>query len=464
MKRRWNRLAAAGMAAVMASAMMTACGKRATPENLLEDMQKNMERLESFEGNLAMAVEMSDGTDSFAFHMDMDMGATQDPRAVYGKGNISLNMSGTDIGTEMELYQVTEEDEAVTYVFVDNTWSRTVSEDDSMNLGVDITADIEDYADLFEMAGSTVGVNGKECFEMTGDIGGEAIAGLLGNGLESMAGLSLDEETLADVEIPCTIDIYRDSILPARFFIDMSDIIDTIVDVSSADVSVSECSVEVTYLDFDSLDTIEVPQEAVEATENSGLDSYDYEDYDENIFDDIEAGADPLDPADGLGQGWETYTVQINDRVLTLPCSIEEIEAAGLELDTEYTPDDYVINAGEFEMAWFEDADGNSIMADMVNMTSDPMEIRNCQVGGVSVYDYDVESGALAVIFPGEVQIGTHIDDVLAAYGDADSSYDGDYSNNYYWSGQGDSYYDGCSVDTDPETDRVISMSISHYE
>ena len=315
---------------------------------------------------------------------------------------------------------------------------------------------------LFEMARSTVDVNGKECFEMTGDIGGEAIAGILGDGLESMTGLSLDEETLADVKIPCTIDIYRESILPARFFIDMSDIIDTIVDVSSAGVSVSECSIEVTYLDFDSLDTIEVPREAVEATEDAGPDSYD--DYEENIFGDLDAGADPIEPADSLGRVWETYTVQINDKVLSLPCSIEEMRAAGLEMDTEYTPDNYVVNAGDYELAWFEDADGNSVMADMVNMTSDPMEIRNCQVGGISVYDYDVESGALVVILPGGVQIGTHIDDVLSAYGDADDSYDGDYSNSYYWNGQGDNYYDGCSVDTDPETDRVISMSISHYE
>ena len=140
--------------------------------------------------------------------------------------------------------------------------------------------------------------------------------------------------------------------------IDMSDIIDTIVDVSSAGVSVSECSIEVTYLDFDSLDTIEVPREAVEATEDAGPDSYD--DYEENIFGDIDAGADPIEPADSLGRVWETYTVQINDKVLSLPCSIEEMRAAGLEMDTEYTPDNYVVNAGDYELAWFEDADGNS--------------------------------------------------------------------------------------------------------
>ena len=72
------------------------------------------------------------------------------------------------------------------------------------------------------------------------------------------------------------------------------------MDVSSAGVSVSECSIEVTYLDFDSLDTIEVPREAVEATEDAGPDSYD--DYEENIFGDIDAGADPIEPADSLGR------------------------------------------------------------------------------------------------------------------------------------------------------------------
>ena len=73
MRKQWKRLAAAGMAAVMAAGLMAGCGKKATPESLFKDMEKNSEKIESAKCNIAMKMEMSDGTDSMAVSMDMDM-------------------------------------------------------------------------------------------------------------------------------------------------------------------------------------------------------------------------------------------------------------------------------------------------------------------------------------------------------------------------------------------------------
>ena len=42
MKKRRNKLVTLGMAAMMTAALMSGCGKKATPENLLKDMAKNM--------------------------------------------------------------------------------------------------------------------------------------------------------------------------------------------------------------------------------------------------------------------------------------------------------------------------------------------------------------------------------------------------------------------------------------
>ena len=47
MKKRRNKLVTLGMAAMMTAALMSGCGKKATPENLLKDMAKNMKDTES---------------------------------------------------------------------------------------------------------------------------------------------------------------------------------------------------------------------------------------------------------------------------------------------------------------------------------------------------------------------------------------------------------------------------------
>ena len=51
MKKRRNKLVTLGMAAMMTAALMSGCGKKATPENLLKDMAKNMKDTESVVAN-----------------------------------------------------------------------------------------------------------------------------------------------------------------------------------------------------------------------------------------------------------------------------------------------------------------------------------------------------------------------------------------------------------------------------
>ena len=209
-------------------------------------------------------------------------------------------------------------------------------------------------------------------------------------------------------------------------------------------------------MEYDSVGKIVVPEEALAAEEadDSGL----LED-----FSGGESSVTPAGPAEqraDLGADWESYTVQINDTVVTLPCTIADLEAAGVSLDREYTPEDYVVNAGEYELAWFMTDNGNEIMVDMINNTGEPKALKDCLAGGISVSSYDVEDGGLTVIFPGGIQIGTAEADVLAAYGEPDDKYeDAEYGNSYYWYAD-DSYMNGCTIETEAGTGLVDSMSM----
>ena len=171
---------------------------------------------------------------------------------------------------------------------------------------------------------------------------------------------------------------------------------------------------------------------------------------------------EPAAASSGLGTSWDSYTVQINDKVLTFPCTKADVEAAGLSMDTEYTAENYVVNANEYELVYFMDANDNEIMAYAINNTDTAMEVKDCLIGGVSVDDYDLENGGLTVIFPGGLQMGASKDAVTGAYGEADDTYDGDSRSMYSWYSD-DSYYKSCEIDFDAESGLVCTMTMQNF-
>ena len=257
---------------------------------------------------------------------------------------------------------------------------------------------------------------------------------------------------------PCTIDIYKDSILPARIYFDMADTLAPLFE--GVDVNVTECYVDVTFMEYDSVGEITVPDEAVSQAVDITDESLDLPADDSGLYESDVTPAEPVETDEALGDSWESYTVQINDTVITLPCSMSDLEAAGVALDTEYTPEDYVVNAGEFELAWFEDTSGDSIMVDMTNTGEEAAAIRDCQVSSICADAYSLSNGSLKVIFPGGIQIGSTEGDLLEAYGEPDDTYeDEEYGNSHFWYGDG-SYMSSCNASITPDSGLVEMITI----
>lgn len=194
----------------------------------------------------------------------------------------------------------------------------------------------------------------------------------------------------------------------------------------------------------------------------------------ENILDDDTTTTDTQDDVDetdkkedtkelvtaseDLGDSWNSYTVQINDSVMTFPCDVSKLEEAGLTLDTDDTEEDYVINKGDYELIYFLDTNANSLMFVVTNRTDSAKTVNECTVSGVYVDEYDVEDGSLTVIFPGDVQIGMDISDVEAKWGEPSDTYEGEYSYTYTW--YDEDTYNYCSVNVDPGTKKVIAIDL----
>ena len=454
---------AIGLTAAMAAGLISGCATKATPENLLRDMQKNAEKTESSLLSFKMEMAMGDGTTDISLGMDMNMETTTEPEAAHGKGTVSINMGGIDFSAETETYSVQEDDEYVTYTLIEDQWTKEVTDDGEITGEVESIADnMEEYADQFTLAEDLVTVNDKECFELTGELDGDLFSEMMQTDMtDSLAGYGIDEETLSDMVFPCTIDIYKDSILPARLYFDMKDTMAPAMEDSG--VTISECYVDMTFMEYDTVEEITVPEEAVSSATDSGaaggLDLPQDDIYgDESVV----KPAEPAEQNSNLGDSWESYTVQVNDTVLTLPCTVSDLEAAGVKLDTEYTPSDYIVNAGEYELAWFKADSGATIMVDMINTGSEPKEIKDCLVGSVCADAYSMTQGGLTVIFPGGIQVGSPEADLLAAYGEADDVYkDENYGNSYYWYGD-DVIASGFNASIDPETGLIVSLNIEN--
>lgn len=188
----------------------------------------------------------------------------------------------------------------------------------------------------------------------------------------------------------------------------------------------------------------------------------DQEDHDEY------SGAEAAEQKDELGDTWDSYTLQINDKVVTLPCRIRDLEAAGLEMDKDETPENDAVDAGESVTGYFEDRNDNYIIVDMVNTTEDRLPVKDCLVGKITAMDYSISEkgrdGRITVILPGGIRIGTDQEELLGKYGKTDDVYEGDNLLTYVWHKEEGGHHSECEIDMDAGSRQITGITIRNHE
>lgn len=548
MKKNWKRWLAAGIVLTLTAGLLGGCGRgtRATPENLFRDMGRNLAVTNSILSNQIIELDTTTGSTETKQTANMDVEMLLDSGEIHSTGQVRTVTGDSDVSMDTEIYRIKEDDQYVMYYKLQNIWfkmSQEISSDaiSGETLG-NLFSAMRMVSSSFEVSRELPSVNNKECFEMNGTLNlsayqeyfGGIIGAISGNETGDLLGLTenksaedseennsdetseVTDETPTDVttgdgaengtsvsqgiSIPCTIDIYRDSILPAKITIDLTEVL---AQKGTGDTDTTKCSLTMTFLEYDSLKSIKLPKGAASAIDggdmlssffglpgssNTGKDSEDSSAEDEEkdetetgIDDAEESGADVKDQTEvsdsqektefagkaeqskKLGENWDSYTVRINDKVVTLPCTVSDLKAAGLEMDSTYTPEDYEIHPGEYQMTWFKDDDGNEIMADLLNSGEDDAQAKDCLIAGITVEKYAIKNDSLKVLFPGEVQIGDKLEKVSEIYGKPNDTSEGDLVNLYYWY-TGESHYNGCEIDTDSSTGKITTMSLDHFE
>lgn len=517
MKYKWIKKLTTGMVILIAAGGMSGCQKAATPENLFRDLAVNMTAVESATENQIVSLQMGEGESAVSQESNLDIEMTRDPAAVHRKGQQKTDMAGKEETQELESYQVEEDGKTVIYSGTDEAWEKndadetdqekTASEqgneestasdektEDASDKEVVLFDGIENLSGLFTMSQELADVNNEECFELTGKISGtqfqetfmDTLVTLLGEDSSDLSGWNLKAETgedeakkkqMDEISIDCTLDIYRSNILPAKITFNLTDYLKA---ADEDNAQVSAYTLELTFVSYNDTKKIKVPKSVMESAKDNTGDAADAEDASDGAVEDEQQQKDSADKSvtskgiqsdvegaaaqsEELGASWNSYTVQINDKVLTLPCTIAELESAGLTFDEKSLPLDYEIKAGDYQNAWFKDDSRNTIMVDLINTGEDDKEAKDCLVGGIYVEQYSLKNDSLTVTFPGDIQLGMSIDTVLAAYGDTVQNTEGDLVNVYNWYEDG-SYYNSCEIDTNSTDGTVTMMGISRFE
>ncbi len=262
-----------GILAVSALAV-TGCGeKELTAEEIVKTAQENAEKAESFSGNMDMSISMSMDGASLGMDTDFDMDISVNGALEYIKEpetmHMDMEMSMMGISMEMDTYTKTEDDQVTTYVNTMGTWVKEVTE-----LG---DVDEDSFQDMYNMIGDpsqmtlaeeTETVNEQEAYVLTTTVTGDQLESLMGQ-MEELTG-EMGDFDLSDLTADVTMKVYKETLLPASVSVEMSTE-DGEMEVEGISVALNGMSMTMDYTVYNSVESIEIPEEALNAVSSDEM-------------------------------------------------------------------------------------------------------------------------------------------------------------------------------------------------
>ena len=248
---------------------LTGCSQ-VTSKKLVDNAAKNMEKEKSFANTVKLDFQVDEVVDSMGVSMEMEMESTASPRAGHAKGTAKVNVKGTEVASDMEIYQVTEGNEHVTYSSIYDEWTKeTAGASSQIGVNENFFQSAKEPMEAFHLSEETVEVEGKECYQMYGDIPCKELTDFLGEEMIYAFGLlELPEmDTVENMKIPVIFDVYKEEMLPARMIVDMKEALENLYDSYGEGKNVSDFTIELIFRDYGKVPQIQVPQEVKEAAE-----------------------------------------------------------------------------------------------------------------------------------------------------------------------------------------------------
>jgi len=272
-----------GLVLILGIVTFSGCGEKATAESIIEQMLANVEKVESAEGKISAEIAISVSQAISGVNMDldiemdidMDFEMTKDPAASHLAGTMSASIAGQSMDMTMESYEVVEDGMTVEYSYSSetDTWTRTEAEDAESS---ESYLEFSDFsAEDFTLNEETEDVDGTEAYVLTATLSGDSLESFTGGTLSDAGdGLAMGDMEAANLSADVKLYVDKNEMMPLRMSLDFSNSeVDLFEDSELEGSELNTFMMEISYTEFDLVDTIEVPQEVIdEAAQDEGTD------------------------------------------------------------------------------------------------------------------------------------------------------------------------------------------------
>lgn len=245
--------------------MLAGCSGKMTPKKIMKEVEEQLAKVTSFSNQVDMDIKMESVVRYTKVTMDMNMENTMKPKAGHASGKAQVVMGGVNLESDLEIYQVMDGKEQVTYSGMDGQWVKEQSHPTKGGIGLDqnFFSEMGESIDSFQIAEQLVEVDGKPCYEMYGNVSGKELMGVLGSQMIHGFGLVElpDDSMIAKLKIPVIFDVYEEEMLPARMLVDMTEVLNELYDQIGERVDVTHYEIKLQFQSYDQVKSIVVPEE-----------------------------------------------------------------------------------------------------------------------------------------------------------------------------------------------------------
>lgn len=281
MKKQLSKCLAAGIVLALALAL-TACGGTSSAEDIMVRAQEAFDDIHSMHYSIDMDMAFSAEGESISMKTTAEADCVVDPMAL--DMDMTVDMMGL-FDMTLKMYLVQDGDSFITYTGIDDgeggmSWSKEVMDNMGEMAQYDGQASMKVYLDnisSFKEAG-TEEINGVTAVRYDGVIAQDSLKEVLeASGTleqyESMGIEGLDDLLSEMGDLPVSIWIDPDTCLPVKYEMDMTKMMQSMMDkllaadeeTAETEMTVDKCAIVMLCSDYNAIDSIEIPQEALDA-------------------------------------------------------------------------------------------------------------------------------------------------------------------------------------------------------
>lgn len=263
-----RKILAVCLMALLAVCALAGCGgkKEVTAKSLLESVDKQTKDMKSMESKMTMNMTMEgEGMEqlggSMTISMDVDVQTTTEPAATHMEG--TMGMMGMNL--DLQNYTVQEGDQLCSYTNVMNQWvvqKMDFNKEAAQSLGTS-AAELLENSDSLTLEEETRDVEGVQAYIITGTLDGEKMQDLMKSASSSMGSVLGDAAAmdLSGVTVDVEYAVSKEDEKPLYTNMVFHGMESAVPD---ANITFSDFTMNMKYISFDTVDTITVPQEAID--------------------------------------------------------------------------------------------------------------------------------------------------------------------------------------------------------